>query len=201
MAAQAVAEGVDVARVQTSAGSSQARRAVSDAPAQQAELGRRVRVAGDQHADALLLRLPRMHVGQVEAVVVAVDLERDAVEAGRLDQRLDVEPVRLAAQDLAPGRVTDGVDERARHRRQHADRHRLGGLVEGRVHRGDDEIERGQRRLLEVERPSARMSHLDAGQHRDAVDARVRPRGSARRAPVPARRRGRWPSPATASGR
>ena len=66
------------------------------------------------------LAQPRVHVGQIESVIVAVDFERDAVEAGRLNQGLDVDAVRLAAQNLAPRRVADGVDERARHGGQHA---------------------------------------------------------------------------------
>ena len=73
--------------------------------------------------------------------------------------------------------------------------HLLTVLVERRVDRGDDDVERGQAVVGEIERAVGPDVALDAGQQPDAGMRRPA-RECGRRARARGARRGRWPSPA-----
>src|SRR4029450_9589051 len=60
-----------------------------DAPPEHAELLGRMRVARDHEFDAALLGVARVNVAQIEAMEVAVDLERDAVLGRGSDEGVD----------------------------------------------------------------------------------------------------------------
>ena len=98
------------------------------------------------------------------------------------------------------GRVAEDVDVRILDRAQHAVGHLLAILIEGRVHRGDDEIESRQAVVGEVERAVRPDVAFDAGQQPDAGMSveRADPRGVRQR---PRLRPARWPSPATGCDR
>ena len=89
-----------------------------------------------------------------------------------------------ALQKQAAGRVADDVDVRVLDRAQEAVGHLLAVLVERRVDRGDDDVERGEAVVGEIQRAVRPDVALDAGEQPDAVLAveRADPRGVRERA-------------------
>src|SRR5262249_59836775 len=71
-----------------------------DAPPQPSERLTRVGVRGDDDLHAAVARGARLDVAQIEAIDLAVDLEGHAVPPRGLDDGVEVEWVRIAAQDL-----------------------------------------------------------------------------------------------------
>ena len=125
-------------------------------------------VARDDEPRAAIPGELRVDVVQVQPIDLTVDFERHAPRRGRVDDRGDVERIRLALQDPAPGRVAEDVDMRVLERAQQPVGHLLVILIERGVHRGDDEIERGEAVVGQVERAVRLDVAFDAGQQPDA---------------------------------
>ena len=105
---------------------------------------------------------------KIEPIDLAVDLDGDAVPRRGVDDRFDVDRVRLALQDPPAGRMAEDVDVRVLDGAQQAVGHLLPILVERGVHRGDHEVERGEAVVGEVERAVGLDVALDAGEQADA---------------------------------
>ena len=127
-------------------------------------------------------------LGEVAAVGVAVDLEHRAGAGGGLGDRLDVDPVGLAAADQAAGEVADAVDVRVLDRGEDALGHLLFGDREGGVDAGDDPVERGDEVVGVVERAVEADVDLRAGEQAEAALALVPGARPPRSAPRAARR-------------
>ena len=108
-------------------------------------------------------------VGEVAAVGVAVDLDHRAGAGGGLGDRLDVDPVGLAAADQAAGEVADAVDVRVLDRGEDALGHLLFGDREGGVDAGDDPVERRDQVVGVVERAVEADVDLRAGEQAEAL--------------------------------
>ena len=115
----------------------------------------------------------RVDVGQVAAVGVGVDLEHRAGARGGLDHAGDVEWIRTARLDLAPGGVAEGVDQRVLDRRHDAVGHLALPHAERRVHARDHPIETPQQLVRVVQRAVGHDVDLAAGQQLDPLDRRV----------------------------
>ena len=137
-----------------------------------------MRVARDHELSAAILGEPRVDVVQIEPIDLAVDLERDAGSGRRVEDGLDVEGIGLAPKQTPAGGVAEDVDVGVLDRPQQPVGHLLAILVESGVHRRDDEIERGEAVVGEVERAVRPDVALDAGKQPDAVpvasSARIR---------------------------
>ena len=97
--------------------------------------------------------------------------------------------------------MANDVDVRVLDRAQQPVGHLLPLLVESRVHGCDDEIERREAVVGEIERPVRLDVALDAGEDADAPDLRVQRAARAPHVPAPAARPARSPSPVTGCGR
>ena len=129
-----------------------------------------MRVGGHRHEHARLAGEPCVHVPHVEAVGLAVDLERrprlDRARHDLLD--VDVGPRTLV--ELAARQVADAVDVRVVDRGEQA----LGRApVERCVERGDDPVELGEELVGDVDGPVGADVGLDAAQHPERLDAGV----------------------------
>ena len=77
--------------LRTSSGSSQARRATATPQRSMPERRRRMRVGIDHELDAAIARQPGVVLVEVEAIDLAVDLERHAGGGGRGEHAIEVE--------------------------------------------------------------------------------------------------------------
>ena len=116
---------------------------------------------------------PDVHVGQVPAVRVAVDLEEGAGPSGGPADRLHVDRVWPAPFDQ-PAR---GVSDRVHKRVLHGPDHPLGLLLlahpERRVEARHHPVQLGEHVVLVVERAVRQHVHLGAGEDADALGAGV----------------------------
>ena len=97
-------------------------------PVQVLEASDGMRVARQHDLHAAIAREPRMSIVQVAAMRLAVDFEGDAKACGLCDHGFDVEAGCFAAQQHAPGGMSQHVHVRAFHGPQHAICHPLGFL-------------------------------------------------------------------------
>ena len=123
-----------------------------------------VRVGVDHDFDAVLLGHAQMHVAQVEAVGIGIQLHGDFVFRGRLENGVDVEWVGVAAQQLAAGGMADDRGVGIRNRLEQAVGHGGAILVEVRVHAGNHDVHLGEHGVGEVERAVGEDVDLDAGE-------------------------------------
>ena len=159
----------------TSAAVSHARRAVATAQRWRSSVVDAVRVGVEHELHPGGGRRARVHVVQVTAVRLAVDLEEGAGARGRLDQRADVDVVAGALADQPTGRVADHVDERMLDRAHDPRGHRVAGHPERRVRARDDPVELLEHLVVVVERAVGQDVHLAAREHADPVEPLVDP--------------------------
>ena len=75
-----------------------------------------MRIGTDNDLYPAVARRFRVGVGQIHAIDLAINLQRNAGSRGSIDQRDHIELVRLASEQYAPCRVADDVDEWVRDR-------------------------------------------------------------------------------------
>src|SRR5579862_109937 len=127
-----------------------------------------VRIGVEHELESRLLRRARMDIAEVEAVRLAVHLEKRPRGERALDDALDVDVARRALVDPPPGEVADAVDIRVRHRLEHA----LGGAVVRRVvNRRDDPVEPSEILVGHVHLAVRTDVGLDAGEDRQLREA------------------------------
>ena len=78
---------------------------------------------------------------------------------------VEVHAVRIAGEEQASGRVADDGEVGVVHRREHPRGHLRLGHVETAVHRGDDEIEPVEDRVIVVDPPILQDVGLDPLEH------------------------------------
>ena len=117
-----------------------------------------VRVGVDSDLHAGLARKARVRVTEVEPVRLRVDLEEGSGLSGLLDDALDVHVGRAANVDLPRREVTDHVDVRVVHGREHP----LGGVaIERAVQGGDHPVALDEVLVRQRERAVDADVHLD----------------------------------------
>ena len=92
---------------------------------------------------------------------------------GRIDDRLDVQRIWRPLEDPPAGGMAEDIDVRVGERLEDPAGHLLAILVEPGVHRGDDDVERGQAVVGKVERAVGLDVALDAGQQTYAGPFRI----------------------------